>query len=62
MVSDLPNFSQVKTITQSLNNEFDIKAAPNGITGVQQSLVARVKATVRKLIMKTPDIQKFKLS
>ena len=31
MVSDLPNFNQINTTTQSLNNEFDIKAALNGI-------------------------------
>ena len=58
MVSDLPNFNQVRTVTHSLNKEFDIKAAPNGITGVQQSLTARVKARIRNLIFKTPDIQK----
>ena len=59
MVSDLPNFNQVRTVTHSLNKEFDIKAAPNGITGVQQSLTARVKARIRNLIIKTPDIQKI---
>ena len=59
MVSDLPNFNQIKMITQSLNNEFDIKAAPNSITGVQQSLIDRVKARVGNLITKSPDIQKI---
>lgn len=59
MVSDLPNYNQVRTVTHSLNKEFDIKAAPNGITGVQQSLTARIKARVRNLIFKIPDIQKI---
>ena len=59
MVSDLPNFNQINATTQSLNNEFDIKAAPNGITGVQQSLIDRVKARIRNLIIKSPDIQKI---
>ena len=58
MVSDLSNFNQINTTTQSLNNKFDIKAAPNGITGVQQSLNDRVKARIRNLIIKSPDIQK----
>ena len=61
VVSDLPNLNQVKSLTQSLNNEFDIKGAPNGITGVQQSLAACVEARVRNVIMKTPDIQKIRV-
>ena len=40
-----------------LNKEFNIKAAPNGITGVQQSLIARVEARLRKIIPKMPDIK-----
>ena len=59
LTSNLPNSNQIKTLTQSLNKEFDITSAPNGITGVQQSLVAHVEARLRHLIIKMPDIHKI---
>ena len=59
MVSNLPNFYKVKKATEMLNKEFDIKAAPNSITGVQQSLIAHVEARLRKIITKIPDIKKI---
>ena len=62
MVSNLPNFYKVKKAIEMLNKEFDIKAAPNSITGVQQSLIARVEARLRKIITKMPDIKKSMLS
>ena len=62
MVSDLPNFAKLRKQKKMLNKEFDIKPAPNSITGVQQSLIACVKARLRKIITKMPDIKKFMLS
>ena len=59
LTSNLPNSNQIKTLTQSLSKEFDITSAPNGITGVQQSLVARVEARLRHLIIKMHDIHKI---
>ena len=38
MISDLPNFSQVRTVTKSLNSQFHIFNCPNNIIGVHQSL------------------------
>ena len=61
LTSNLPNSNQIKTLTQSLNKEFDITSAPNGITGVQQSLVARVEARLRHLIIKMSDIHKIRI-
>ena len=42
MISDLPNFSQVRTLTKSLNSQFLIFNCPNNIIGVQQSLRERI--------------------
>lgn len=61
LTSNLPNSNQIKTLTQSLNKEFDITSAPNEITGVQQSLVAHVEARLRHLITKKPDIHKIRI-
>ena len=61
LTSDLPNSNQIKTLTQSLNKEFHITSAPNGITGVQQSLVAHVEARLRYLLIKMPDIHKIRI-
>lgn len=55
-ISDLPNSNQIKTLSQSLNKEFDIKTAPNGII---ENLTACVEARVRNLITKTSGIQKI---
>ena len=56
------NFYKVKKATEMLNKKFDIKTAPNSITGEQQSLIARVEARLRKIITKIPDIKKSMLS
>jgi hypothetical protein len=41
MVSNLPNSSKIKTLTHTLNSEFEIRSAPNGV-GAQQSVRARI--------------------
>lgn len=61
VLSDLPNLNEIQSLIQSFNKKFDIKAAPNGIIGVQQSLTARVEARLQNIIKKTPDIQKFRV-
>ena len=60
-LSMVSNFYKVKKATEMLNKKFDIKTAPNSITGVQQSLIARVEARLRKIITKMPDIKKSML-
>jgi len=38
MLSNLPSSSKLKCLTCTLNSQFEIRSAPNGIVGVQQSL------------------------
>ena len=40
-VSNLPNLSQMKSVTRTLNDDFNIRSASNGVVGVQQSLRER---------------------
>ena len=39
----------MKTLASSLNSEFDIQPAPNGITGVQQTLTSRLSLQLKML-------------
>ena len=55
MVSNLPNSSKIKTLTRTLNSEFEIRSAPNGIVGVQQSVRARIMVRLTQLIDKAPN-------
>ena len=49
MVTNLPTSSTVKKLTSTLNSNYDIKNAPNGIVGVLQSLRKRLIFHVTKL-------------
>ena len=42
MISDLPSSTQIKKLAGTLNSQYGIRKCPNGITGVQQSLKARI--------------------
>ena len=50
MLSNLPSSSKVKNLTRTLNSQFDIRSAPNGIVGVQQSLRACVMLRLTQLV------------
>ena len=50
MLSNLSSSSEVKNLTHTLNSQFDIRSAPNGIVGVQQSLRARVMLRLTQLV------------
>ena len=50
MLSNLSSSSEVKNLTRTLNSQFDIRSAPNGIVGVQQSLRARVMLRLTQLV------------
>ena len=43
------------TLTRTLNSEFEIRSAPNGIVGVQQSVRARIMVRLTQLIEKAPN-------
>lgn len=55
MVSNLPNSSKIKTLTRTLNSEFEIRSAPNGVVGVQQSVRGRIVVRLTQLIEKAPN-------
>ena len=56
MISDLPNFSQVRTLlTKSLNSQFHIFNCPNNIVGVQQSLRERTLKHLTSFIHKNTE-------
>lgn len=55
-LSMVPNSSRIKTLTRTLNSEFEIRNAPNGV-GVQQSLRARIMIRVTQLIEKGPKMK-----
>ena len=50
MVSNLPNSSQIKSLTRTLNDDFNIRSTPNGVVGVQQSLRERIIVRLTHLI------------
>lgn len=50
MLSNLPNSSQVKRLTHTLNSQFEVVSTPNGIVGVQQSLRTRITVRVTRLL------------
>ena len=43
VISDLPPFSQLKKCAPTLNAQFEIRDAPDGILGVQQCIKPRLK-------------------
>ena len=49
VVSNLPSSKQVKKLTYTMNSKFEIREAPCGIVGVQQSLRSRVIFHVSQL-------------
>ena len=49
VVSNLPSSKQVKKLTYAMNSKFEIREAPCGIVGVQQSLRSRVFFHVSQL-------------
>lgn len=49
MASNLPSSKRVKNFTSTLNSTFEIKGAPNGVIGVQQSLRSRLIFHVSQL-------------
>ena len=49
VASNLPSSNKVKKLAKELNSKFEIKKAPNGVVGVQQSLRSRLIFHVSKL-------------
>ena len=50
MVSNLPSSSEVKTLMHTLNSQFEICSATNGIVGVQQNLWAYIMECLTQLV------------
>lgn len=55
MISDLPNLSQVRKLTESLNSQFRIYNSPNNIIGVQHSLRERILQRLTYFIHKKTE-------
>ena len=55
MISNLPNSSQIKSLTRILNEDFNIHSTPNGVVGVQQSLRERIMIRLTHLIDKASE-------
>lgn len=51
----VPNSSRIKTLTRTLNSEFEIRNAPNGV-GVQQSLHGSCDSTDRERSQNESDV------
>ena len=69
MISDLPRFNQLKKCASTLNAQFEIRDAPEGIVGVQQSIKSRLKLLLTHIIhnfrengAKIPDVIHVKLT
>ena len=50
MISNLPSSSQIRKCTKELNEQFDIRNAPDGIVGVQQSLKTRLQFVLTNMV------------
>ena len=50
MISDLPLSSQLKKCASTLNAQFEIRDAPEGIVGVQHSIKSRLKFLLTHVI------------
>ena len=50
MISNLPPSSQLKKCASTLNAQFEIRDAPEGIVGVQQSIKSRLKFLLTHII------------
>lgn len=57
MLSNLPSSSKVKNLTRTLNSQLDIRSAPNGIVGVQQSLRARIMLWLTQLVENSKGVE-----
>ena len=55
MVSNLPNSSQINSLTCTLNEDFSICSTPNGVVGVQQSLWERLMVRLTHLNDKSSE-------
>ena len=55
MLSDLPYITQIKKLKHELNSHYDIRKAPGDITGVQQSLTARLIPCLTSLVENATD-------
>ena len=55
MISDLPKSCQVKNTIRNIDSEVTITDAPNGIIGVQLSLVTCLKACLKNLVPSTKE-------
>ena len=53
MMSDLPKSSRVKKTIRNMNSEVTITSVPNGVIGVQLSLVTCLKACLKNLVSST---------
>ena len=53
---DLPRSCQIKALANLLNSQFEIRDAPNGIIGVQQSLKDRVMLRLKHLSDKSENV------
>ena len=69
MLSNLPHSCEVNRLTQTLNSKFEIRSAPNGVVGVQQSLRKHVTVCLTHLVekysadgMEIPDTFRIKLT
>lgn len=54
IISNLPTSTEIKKQTKVLNSQFEIRNAPNGIIGVQQSLQTRLQVRISALIRNLP--------
>ena len=55
MVANLLNSSQIKSLTCTLNDDFNIRSTPNGVVGVQQSVRERIMVRLTHLIDKASE-------
>lgn len=63
LTPSIPRLSKLKALASSLNSEFDIFPAPNGIIGVQQGLAARLLLQLQMLDdLGTDDVIQVKLT
>lgn len=61
LTKDIPHLYKIKDVTRDLNSKFDVMPAPDGVTGVQQSLQSRLLVRLRNLMDPNETIQ-IKLS
>ena len=69
IISDLPNLSRVRKLTETLNSQFHIYNCPNNVIGIQHSLRERILQRLKCFIRKntengfnTPNTIRIKLT